>query len=215
MGVVVSEAVPLAVVQVALWFFSASSWVVILYKTWWWWRVQGDVLTAQNAYWQSTDPVQANQALRLLDRHAVLSSLVPPARAGVALSGSGGFAGVERSTHHQQHILQAWRCVTRQVQWGQAWLVCVASVAPCLGLLGTVWGLLDALQALPMTTPDAWSQWVPALSQPLRHTAVGLGVAVPALLAHHLLAPRLQELQQDIDDFAGGLMDQWSPAESA
>ena len=78
MGVVVSEAVPLAAVQVALWFLSASSWVVILYKTWWWWRVQGDVLTAQNAYWQSTDPVQADQALRLLDRHAVLSSLVPP-----------------------------------------------------------------------------------------------------------------------------------------
>jgi biopolymer transport protein ExbB len=86
-------------------------------------------------------------------------------------------------------------------------LACVATVAPFLGLLGTVWGLLGALAALPGSSPDAWEDCVPALTQALHLTAVGLCVAVPASAAHHLLAPRLSALQLSLEDFAADLIE--------
>jgi biopolymer transport protein ExbB len=215
MGVVVSDAVQTAGVTVVLWLLSASSWVVIVYKTWWLWRVHHDVGPAQNAYWQSTDPQQACQALRVLDRHGVLVSLV--SQGGVEFTPHASRERVDRPdpTFNQRRLLHSLRAVAQQVQWGQAWLACVAMAAPLLGLLGTVSGLLEVLQALPDSTPEAWTQWVPGLSQTLRHTAAGLWVAVPALFAHHLFASRLQMVQQEIDDFAADLIDrlnQDSPA---
>lgn len=86
-------------------------------------------------------------------------------------------------------------------------MACVASVAPFLGLLGTVWGLLAAMATLPGASPGSWEDWVPALSHTLHLTAVGLCVAVPALLAHHLMAPRLSALQQSLEDFAADLIE--------
>jgi biopolymer transport protein ExbB len=158
---------------------------------------------AQSAYWQSTDPQLACQAMSLLDRHAVLLPLAQQNGVAPVLPPLSGHA----LTVSQRHILQSLRHVTQQVQWGQPWLACVATVAPLLGLLGTVSGLLEALQALSVTAPDAWAQSVPALSQTLRHTAAGLWVAAPALMAHHLLASRLQAVQQEIEGFAADLID--------
>lgn len=207
MEVVVSDAAQTAGVMVVLWALSVSSWVVIIYKTWWLWRVRHDMQPAQNAYWQSADPQLACQALRLLDRHAVLSPLVQHGDVERVSPSVGG----RDPTVSQRHILQSLRHVTQQVQWGQPWLACVATVSPLLGLLGTVAGLLDALQTLFATPPETWAQSVPALSQTLRHTAAGLWVAVPAFLAHHLLAARLQAVQQEVEDFAADVIDLLNP----
>jgi biopolymer transport protein ExbB len=215
-----NEAALTAGVAGLLWALSISSWVVIVYKTWWVWRMAQDVPAAQQAYWLTPNPVQAHQALAVLDRHGLLQSMTAlattaPATASVrapsvltqqtdGLDDPGGRDNLP-ATHRQ--VVQALRRACQQVQWGQPWLACVATVAPFLGLLGTVWGLLGALAALPGSTPDAWEDCVPALTQALHLTAVGLCVAVPALLAHHLLAPRLSALQQSLEDFASDLIE--------
>ena len=209
-------------VAAMLWVLSASSWVVIVYKTWWIWRAGQDVPTAQQAFWHTPDPVQAQQVLALLDRHALLQPLAEAAgvagsshaagsagavHPGSAASTAGVFGQAGDEASRQRQVVVALRQVCRQVQWGQPWLACVASIAPFLGLLGTVWGLLAAMTALPGASPGAWEDWVPALSHTLHLTAVGLCVAVPAWLAHHLMAPRLSELQQSLEDFAADLID--------
>ena len=202
-----SETALTAGVAGLLWALSVSSWVVIVYKTWWIWRALQDVPAAQQAYWQTPDPVQAQQVLVMLDRQALLQPLVGAACASQPSSS----AGLERRAHEaarrQRQVVQSLRQVCQQVQWGQPWLACVASVAPFLGLLGTVWGLLDAMTTLPDASTGAWEAWVPALSHTLQLTAVGLCVAVPALMAHHLMANRLNMLQQSLEDFAADLIE--------
>ena len=202
-----SETALTAGVAGLLWALSVSSWVVIVYKTWWIWRALQDVPAAQQAYWQTPDPVQAQQVLVMLDRQALLQPLVGAACASQPSSS----AGLERRAHEaarrQRQVVQSLRQVCQQVQWGQPWLACVASVAPFLGLLGTVWGLLDAMTTLPDASTGAWEAWVPALSHTLQLTAVGLCVAVPALMAHHLMANRLNLLQQSLEDFAADLIE--------
>jgi biopolymer transport protein ExbB len=143
----------------------------------------------------------------MLDRQALLQPLVGAACASQPSSP----AGLERRAHEaarrQRQVVQSLRQVCQQVQWGQPWLACVASVAPFLGLLGTVWGLLDAMTTLPDASTGAWEAWVPALSHTLQLTAVGLCVAVPAVMAHHLMANRLNMLQQSLEDFAADLIE--------
>ncbi|MEY2656617.1 MAG: hypothetical protein RLZZ395_359 [Pseudomonadota bacterium] len=202
-----SETALTAGVAGLLWALSVSSWVVIVYKTWWIWRALQDVPAAQQAYWQTPDPVQAQQVLVMLDRQALLQPLVGAACASQPSSS----AGLERRAHEaarrQRQVVQSLRQVCQQVQWGQPWLACVASIAPFLGLLGTVWGLLDAMTTLPDASTGAWEAWVPALSHTLQLTAVGLCVAVPAVMAHHLMANRLNMLQQSLEDFAADLIE--------
>ncbi|MEY3489401.1 MAG: hypothetical protein RL655_969, partial [Pseudomonadota bacterium] len=70
-----SETALTAGVAGLLWALSVSSWVVIVYKTWWIWRALQDVPAAQQAYWQTPDPVQAQQVLVMLDRQALLQPL--------------------------------------------------------------------------------------------------------------------------------------------
>jgi biopolymer transport protein ExbB len=206
-----SEAALSAGVAGLLWALSVSSWVVIVYKTWWVWRAGQDMPVAQQAFWQSTDPIQACQTLTVLDRHAMLLPLArqayPTAQGELAHVNLGEQAWAD-DFRSQRAVVQSLRQVTQRVQWGQSWLVCVAAVAPFIGLLGTVWGLLAGLTALPVADTQDWETWLPALSQTLSLTATGLLVAVPALLAHHLLAPRLTLLQQSLDDFAIDLIEQ-------
>ena len=191
-----------------LWLLSVSSWVVIAYKTWWMWRASRDVVLAQQAFWQSADPHQACQALTLLDRHAVLLPLARQAYPQEESLSLGIIPAWVGENGHQSRVLQSLRQVRQQVQWGQPWLACVAATAPFVGLLGTVWGLLDVVAGFSLADEGALTQWLPALSQTLHLTAAGLVVAVPALLAHHLMAPRLNALQQAIDDFAADLIEQ-------
>ncbi len=194
-------------VAALLWGLSVSSWVVIGYKTWWVWRTGHDVVVAQEAFWESADPEHACQSLALLDRHAVLLPLARhayPASRPLRLSTAAWAAELMGP----RRVVQALRQLTQRVQWGQAWLACVASAAPFIGLLGTVWGLVAGLSTLPSDEAGAWERWVPALSQTLSLTAAGLLVALPALVAHHLLAARLSWLQEQLDDFAAELIDQ-------
>ena len=202
-----SETALTAGVAGLLWALSVSSWVVIVYKTWWIWRALQDVPAAQQAYWQTPDPVQAQQVLVMLDRQALLQPLVGAACASQPSSPAGLEHRAHEAAGRQRQVVQSLRQVCQQVQWGQPWLACVASVAPFLGLLGTVWGLLDAMTTLPDASTGAWEAWVPALSHTLQLTAVGLCVAVPAVMAHHLMANRLNMLQQSLEDFAADLIE--------
>ena len=202
-----SETALTAGVAGLLWTLSVSSWVVIVYKTWWIWRALQDVPAAQQAYWQTPDPVQAQQVLVMLDRQALLQPLVGAACASQPPSPAGLEHRAHEAAGRQRQVVQSLRQVCQQVQWGQPWLACVASVAPFLGLLGTVWGLLDAMTTLPDASTGAWEAWVPALSHTLQLTAVGLCVAVPAVMAHHLMANRLNMLQQSLEDFAADLIE--------
>lgn len=201
-----TDAAHLILVTGLLWALSITSWVVIGYKCWWLWRVGHDLPQARQAFWASSDVDQACQALAVLDRQAVLTALVRQAYPQ-CFQGAESTQPVRPQGDARGHgVLQALRQVSRQVSWGQSWLSCVAAAAPFVGLLGTVWGLMDALGALSFPSDGDGHGWVPALSQVLNLTAAGLMVALPALLAHHLLAPQLEAVQQAVEDFAHGLM---------
>lgn len=73
----------------------------------------------------------------------------------------------------------------------------VASVAPFIGLLGTVIGIIRAFRAVSVASTGGASSVMVGISEALIGTAAGLFVAIPALLAYNFFVNRLRRLTQD------------------
>lgn len=80
------------------------------------------------------------------------------------------------------------------------------SGAPFLGLLGTVWGVMDSFSELATTTEPAGLQaMAPGVSAALLTTIVGLFVAIPSMFGYNLLVNRIREMIVRLDNFASEL----------
>lgn len=77
-----------------------------------------------------------------------------------------------------------------------SWLAVVSSAAPFIGLLGTVWGVMQALATLTGTSLNVGSLTGP-LSEALAATLWGLGAAIPAAVAYSLMTGRVSRLQEE------------------
>lgn len=78
----------------------------------------------------------------------------------------------------------------------------VSTVAPFIGLLGTVWGVLGAFQALGNDGSAALTTLAPGISTALLTTIFGLVAAIPALLAHNYLTNEVYKLLNSMESFS-------------
>ena len=81
-------------------------------------------------------------------------------------------------------------------------LATTASVAPFIGLFGTVWGVLAAFQALSRTGSAALSALAPGMSTALVATVAGLIAAIPASIFYNYLSNKIAILTSRMDSFA-------------
>jgi len=80
-------------------------------------------------------------------------------------------------------------------------LATTISAAPFLGLLGTVWGILEAFQQMGAQGATGVTAVGSGISEALIATAAGLVVAIPALLGYNFLGARIRELAGEADQF--------------
>ncbi len=81
-------------------------------------------------------------------------------------------------------------------------LMTAVSASPMLGLLGTVWGVLDAFGAMALKGMANLSAVAPGISGALLTTVVGLLVALPSSIGYNLLAGRIRTLAVQMDNFS-------------
>ncbi len=98
---------------------------------------------------------------------------------------------------------------------GQMWLLAIgSSIAPLIGLLGTVWGILDAFQSMGAKGSALLSDVAPGLSSALLTTVVGLFVAIPSAAGYNFLLEKTRRLGAYLDgftdEFLGRLKDEFS-----
>jgi biopolymer transport protein ExbB len=89
-------------------------------------------------------------------------------------------------------------------------LAAIFHIAPLLGLLGTVIGMMKAFQAIQLKTislnPVTAGDMAGGIWQALTTTAAGLMVAIPAMVAYHYLASRVEEFVLEIERSAAELI---------
>lgn len=82
----------------------------------------------------------------------------------------------------------------------------VTTAAPFLGLLGTVWGVMDSFGGMAVTGNPTLTAVAPGISAALLTTVVGLLVALPALVAYNLLNDTLRKETVALDNFVQELI---------
>ena len=88
---------------------------------------------------------------------------------------------------------------------GISFLASVGSTAPFVGLFGTVWGILNALTAIGIAGQASIDKVAGPVGEALIMTAVGLAVAVPAVMCYNLLVRRNKVLNEKFRSFASDL----------
>ena len=103
---------------------------------------------------------------------------------------------LERTLHKQ---VQKER---RAAETGLAVLASIGTTSPFVGLFGTVWGIIGALQRISSLGSASLEVVAGPIGEALIATAVGIAVAVPALLAYNHFVRRLKLLTADLEDFS-------------
>jgi biopolymer transport protein ExbB len=97
--------------------------------------------------------------------------------------------------------------ISAQLRRGLGVLASVGSVAPFVGLLGTVVGIIDAFEGIAAEGSGGIGAVSSGIAEALVVTAIGLVVAIPAVLAFNYLSARSDSLMMAIDQARGQLID--------
>lgn len=93
-----------------------------------------------------------------------------------------------------------------RIEHGMGLLATIVTSSPMLGLLGTVWGVLDAFADMGSKGTVLLSEIAPSISSALVTTVVGLLVAIPSAIFYNNLAIKVRQLSTDMDGFSDELM---------
>lgn len=178
---------------------SVLSWVVMAWKWRLLSRVRQDVPRSVAAFWQSPGFDEARQRVAQFDRDACVLPLLE-----ATLLPLGGTLAACGDRHEQltRVLRDAMQSVLRRLQWGQIVLATAGSISPFIGLLGTVWGIFNALTGMAAGGAVRIEDIVGPVGEALVMTAAGLAVAIPAVLGYNFLGRRIAQIEIELEGFA-------------
>jgi biopolymer transport protein ExbB len=100
---------------------------------------------------------------------------------------------------------RAFEEIQARLQEGLAFLGTVGATAPFVGLFGTVWGIYHALTAIGIAGQASIDKVAGPVGESLIMTAIGLAVAVPAVLGYNWLVRRNKSAMAQVHAFAADL----------
>jgi biopolymer transport protein ExbB len=112
---------------------------------------------------------------------------------------------IELSNWMDMSIQKAVNVVSNRLQGGLSFLATVGSTGPFVGLFGTVWGIYHALTAIGMSGQASIDKVAGPVGEALIMTAMGLAVAVPAVLGYNWLVRRNKVVMEQVRHFSAEL----------
>lgn len=95
---------------------------------------------------------------------------------------------------------------TRRFQRFLGFLATTATVAPFIGLFGTVWGIMNAFRSIGAAGGASIAAYAPGIAEALVTTAAGLAAAIPAVAGYNYFVARVRHLEEEMDDFSADLL---------
>jgi biopolymer transport protein ExbB len=178
---------------------SFISWYIILTKLWDQHKLSSSYKAVEKTFWTSPSLKDGVERLKKND----------PYRAIVE-------EGLRAAAHHDGRLtdridLHEWITMSLQrsvsnvngsLQGGLGFLATVGSTAPFIGLFGTVVGIIKALIAIGVSGQPSIDRVAGPVGEALMMTAIGLFVAVPAVIGYNWLVGRNKGLQENLRNFA-------------
>lgn len=82
-----------------------------------------------------------------------------------------------------------------------SFLATVGSASPFIGLLGTVWGIINAFRGLAVQHNNTLSAVAPGIAEALIATAIGLLAAIPAVIFYNHITSKIEKIEQRSNSF--------------
>ena len=186
---------------------SIASWYVIV------WRLVQHLQRSRHSrsflknFWSADDLQGVTQALQRSPRDEPFSQLVLQGlQAAQTWQKPGQPEAQPLAQPVDEHVTRALRrtidTVQNQQEFGQTWLATVASSAPFVGLLGTVWGIYHALMAIGASGQSSLEQVAGPVGEALIMTGIGLAVAIPAAMAYNVFSRASRQSRLQLSSFA-------------
>ena len=189
------------VVLLLLLVMSAGSWYIMVVKLLEQAKMGRQAKAAAKDFWtagtieQGTAALEANSAFRFIADAATN-----------ALKKHEGLMGhIPLNDWISMGIQRAVDRVQSNTQGGLAFLATVGSISPFVGLFGTVWGIYHALTAIGISGQASIDKVAGPVGEALIMTAIGLAVAVPAVLAYNWLVRRNKAVMDEVRTFSSDL----------
>ena len=180
---------------------SMGSWYVIFTKLAEQARLQKQARAALDNFWKA-DTVR--QAADSLDADSAYRFIAEKGLEG-ASKHTGMLDAIDFNTWVTLSIQRATGNVQSRLQDGLALLATVGSTAPFVGLFGTVWGIYHALVKIGMSGQASIDKVAGPVGEALIMTAIGLAVAVPAVLGYNWLVRRNKAVMEQVQAFGADL----------
>ena len=197
------------VVLVVLLAMSVTTWYLIATKAWSNRRMRRGSNDFQRMFWDAPD-IQA--VADYVAKHGVndpFSHLTHHGLRAVAQFRDKRGARLIESGSADEFLTRALRRAieqdTARMEYGLTVLGSIASSAPFVGLFGTVWGIYHALLAIGLSGAGTLDKVAGPVGEALIMTAVGLAVAIPAVLAFNALTRYNGVMLSEVDGFAHDL----------
>jgi biopolymer transport protein ExbB len=180
---------------------SMGSWYVIITKFFEQSKAAKFAKAAQESFWtaaslrQGADALAEDSPFRFIAEKGLES----------ANKHTGLLGAVDFNTWTTQSIQRAIGNVQSRMQDGLAVLATVGSTSPFVGLFGTVWGIYNALVKIGMSGQASIDKVAGPVGESLIMTAIGLAVAVPAVLGYNWLVRRNKAVMEDVNAFGSDL----------
>ena len=186
------------VTLVIMLIMSMASWYVIFTKLWEQSRLMKSGAAAAKTFWTAGSVKDGIGSLKEGSAYRYIAE-----------------SGVKASEHHEgtlveQIDLHTWvsmsvqravDSVNSRLQDGLAVLATVGSTAPFVGLFGTVWGIYHALVAIGISGQASIDKVAGPVGEALIMTAIGLAVAVPAVMGYNWLVRRNKSAMERVRTF--------------
>jgi biopolymer transport protein ExbB len=196
-------------ILVMLLAMSVTTWYLIVTKAWAWMLMRRRTRRFLEIFWNS--PSLQAVAAHLEDQHpdepfshlawhAIVSSRHHQRHGANKLNESGSLA--EFLTRSIRRVIDE---ETARFESGLTVLASIGSTAPFIGLFGTVWGIYHAMIAIGMSGQGTLDKVAGPVGEALIMTALGLAVAIPAVLAYNFSVRRNRMVLAQLDSFAHDL----------
>ena len=205
--------------------FDAVGWIVFLtlsimsVMSWYWIiinfikniRLRGRAERVVSTFWETTNAQDAIRYMEEQPKSELFSKIALDAAQAAAHHQRHDGSKLAESLNRSEFVDRALRqAVTREslnLEAGLTVLATTGSSAPFVGLLGTVWGIYHALIAIGSSGDASISAVAGPVGEALIMTAIGLFVAIPALLAYNAFVRANRITNNQFDTFAHDLHD--------
>ena len=177
---------------------SVGSWYIFFVKYWEQQRVLNMSKLTEKRFWTAAS---LDEGIEQLAKNNVFRNVAE--RGQQAMAREGGML-----TQADWVSISLGRAVEEEsarLEGGISFIASVASTAPFVGLFGTVWGILNALTAIGIAGQASIDRVAGPVGEALIMTAIGLAVAVPAVITYNLLVRRNKVINEKYRSFASDL----------